>query len=59
MQPIFYNIDPLEIRNQYRSFGRATKEHKKRFSDDMGKVQRWRSALYEVCNLSGWHYKNE
>ena len=26
---------------------------------DKKKLQSWRKALYEVGNISGWHYKHE
>ena len=56
--PVFYNVDPSEVRGQKREFGVALTEHEEKFKDNIGKVQNWRMALKEVGSLSGWHYKN-
>ena len=57
--PVFYKVDPSEVRNQKGKFGEALAKHEENFKYDMNKVQRWRVALNEAGNLSGWHYKNE
>ncbi|XP_050263122.1 disease resistance protein RPV1-like [Quercus robur] len=57
--PIFYGIDPSEVRNQEGKFGVELAEHEKNFKDNIGKVQIWRAALKEVGNLSGFHYNND
>ncbi|KAK7362139.1 hypothetical protein VNO77_04242 [Canavalia gladiata] len=36
------------------SYGDAFVEHEKRFKDNIEKVQRWRKALTEAANHSGW-----
>ena len=56
--PIFYNIDPSEVRNQKGKFGDALSKHEEKLKDNK-KVQSWREALHEVVNISGWHYKHE
>ena len=56
--PVFYNVDPSEVRGPKREFGAALKEHEEKFKDNIDKVQNWRIALKEVGSLSGWHYKN-
>ena len=56
--PIFYKVDPSEVRSQKGKFGAALAKLEK-FKDNINKVQRWRAALNEASNLSGWHYKNE
>uniref|UniRef100_A0A7N2MJ08 TIR domain-containing protein n=1 Tax=Quercus lobata TaxID=97700 RepID=A0A7N2MJ08_QUELO len=53
--PIFYNIDPSEVRNQEGKFGEALSKHEEKLKDD--KVQSWREALFEAANISGWHYQ--
>jgi hypothetical protein len=55
--PVFYKVDPSEVRNQKGKFGEALAKHEEKFKDDK-KVQRWREALHEAANISGWHYKN-
>ena len=57
--PVFYKVDPSEVRNQKGKFGEALAKHEESFKYDTDKVQRWRAALNESGNLSGWHYKNE
>jgi hypothetical protein len=57
--PVFYKVDPSDIRNQKGRFGEALANHEERFKDNMEKVQRWREALNEVGKISCWHYKNE
>ena len=53
--PIFYNIDPSEVRNQKGKFGEALSKHEEKLTDY--KVQSWREALFEAASISGWHYK--
>ncbi|XP_062020673.1 disease resistance protein RUN1-like [Rosa rugosa] len=55
--PIFYDVDPSDVRKQTGSFKRAFASHEERFKDDKEKVQRWRSALTEVASFSGWNSK--
>ena len=57
--PVFYKVDPSDVRNQNGKFGEAFTKHEEKFMYDMNKVQRWRAALNEAGGLSGWHYKNE
>ena len=57
--PVFYKVDPSKVRNQKGTFGEALAKHEENFKYDTNKVQRWRTALNETSNLSGWHYKNE
>jgi hypothetical protein len=54
--PIFYNVDPSDVRNQTGSFAEAFTKHAEKFrqgSDDAEKVKQWRAALTKVANLSG------
>ncbi|XP_050279851.1 disease resistance protein RUN1-like isoform X2 [Quercus robur] len=57
IRPVFYNVDPSEIRNQKENFGMALANHEMKFKNNMDKVQRWRDALRKAANASGWHYK--
>jgi hypothetical protein len=56
--PIFYNVDPSDVRKQKRTFAQAFVEHEERFKENMKIVQTWRDALIEVANLSGWDLKD-
>ncbi|XP_030936792.1 TMV resistance protein N-like isoform X2 [Quercus lobata] len=53
--PIFYKVDPSNIRNRNGTFAQAFAKHEKRLKGNTEKVQTWRAALSEVANLSGWH----
>nr|XP_023875829.1 TMV resistance protein N-like [Quercus suber] len=57
--PVFYEIDPSEVRKQKEKFGVQLLENEKNFNHNIGKVQIWRATLKEVGNLSGFHYDNE
>ncbi|XP_010242717.1 PREDICTED: TMV resistance protein N-like isoform X4 [Nelumbo nucifera] len=52
--PVFYDVEPSEVRNQTGSFGSGFSQTKKRFKADMMKVQSWETALRKAANLSGW-----
>jgi hypothetical protein len=51
--PLFYNVDPSEVRHQTNSVGKAFAKLEKRFKDDVMKVQRWKKVLKEVADMSG------
>ena len=55
--PIFYKVDPSEIRKQKGKFGVALAQHEENLKDSLEKVQRWRTALTKVTELSGLYYK--
>lgn len=50
--PIFYKVDPSDIRHQRRTYGDAFIKHERNYS--LATVQTWRSALSESANLSGF-----
>ncbi|KAI9114631.1 hypothetical protein K1719_014329 [Acacia pycnantha] len=52
--PIFYNVDPADVRDQRRSFGKAFAKHEEKFKENTTKVQSWRTALSKIGSLSGW-----
>ena len=51
--PVFYHVDPSDVRKQIRSFGRAFAKHETTVDEE--KVQRWRAAMAEATNIGGWH----
>ena len=60
--PIFYDVDPSVVRKQSGSYEKAFAEYEKRVREDevkMEEVQRWRQALTQVANLSGWDIRNK
>lgn len=56
--PIFYDIDPSDVRHQTGSFEQAFVEHEDQYLMDIDKVIKWRKVLKEAANLSGWDLRN-
>ncbi|KAB2621203.1 TMV resistance protein N-like [Pyrus ussuriensis x Pyrus communis] len=54
--PVFYKLDPSDVRNQRKSFGKALADHESKLKDNMDKVLRWRETLTKAANLSGWSF---
>lgn len=55
--PIFYEVDPSDVRHQRGSFEVAFTKHEK-FVEDIEKMKQWKVALGKLANLSGWDTKN-
>ncbi|KAB1227127.1 TMV resistance protein N [Morella rubra] len=53
--PVFYNVDPSDVREQTRSFAKAFVKHEKDPKVGMKTIQTWRAALTEVGSISGWN----
>nr|XP_023886681.1 TMV resistance protein N-like [Quercus suber] len=54
--PVFYNVNPSEVRKQVGKFGIALTKHEEKENTD--KVQSWRAALTKATNLAGFSYKD-
>ena len=54
--PVFYKIDPSEVRKQEGKYGIALANHEKKENRD--KVQSWRAALTKSADLVGFSYKD-
>ncbi|XP_057749886.1 disease resistance protein RUN1-like isoform X2 [Arachis stenosperma] len=60
--PVFYDVSPTEVRRQSGNYEEAFIKHEQRFKDDAEmteQVRRWRAALTQVANLSGWDMRNK
>ncbi|RDX72641.1 TMV resistance protein N, partial [Mucuna pruriens] len=57
--PIFYKVDPSDVRHQKGSYGEAMTKHESRFGKDSEMVRKWRSTLIEMAKLKGKHLKLE
>lgn len=57
--PVFYHVDPSDVRNRTGSFGNGFAEVEERFKEQPEMVQGWRNALTEAANLSGWLLSNK
>ncbi|KAI5347760.1 PREDICTED: TMV resistance [Prunus dulcis] len=56
--PIFYKVEPSDVRHQRGSFGEELAKHECKFKNNIHKVHRWRKALSEAANLSGWTFSD-
>ncbi|TYI58114.1 hypothetical protein E1A91_D11G331200v1 [Gossypium mustelinum] len=52
--PVFYGVDPSDVRKQRGSFADAFAKHEENFKHDVEKVKSWRTALTSAADLSGW-----
>ncbi|KAM7481976.1 hypothetical protein LguiB_006559 [Lonicera macranthoides] len=67
--PVFYDVDPSDLRNQKGSIGESFARYKEELIDTeiddekkkegAEKLQRWKVALEEVANLTGLVLKNQ
>lgn len=56
--PIFYDVEPSQVRNQRGSYGEALAKHEERFKENQDKVKKWRLALSQAADFSGWQHKS-
>ncbi|CAN1766165.1 Disease resistance protein L6 [Linum perenne] len=51
--PVFYFVDPRDVRHQAGPYEEAFEQHSKKHDPIV--VQEWRTALEEVGQMKGWH----
>ncbi|XP_050139621.1 TMV resistance protein N-like [Malus sylvestris] len=56
--PVFYQVNPSDIRKLEGSFAEAFAKHEHHSNVDVKEVQSWRSALARATDLSGWDSQN-
>ncbi|GMJ05236.1 hypothetical protein like AT5G36930 [Hibiscus trionum] len=56
--PIFYDVNPSDLRKQTGKVEEAFAKHEERFKDNKEKMQKWRSALTQAADIKGWHLNN-
>ncbi|XP_039059055.1 TMV resistance protein N-like [Hibiscus syriacus] len=56
--PIFYDVNPSDLRKQKEKVEEAFAKHAERYKEDKEKILRWRNALTQVANIKGWHLNN-
>uniref|UniRef100_A0A7N2LHY9 ADP-ribosyl cyclase/cyclic ADP-ribose hydrolase n=1 Tax=Quercus lobata TaxID=97700 RepID=A0A7N2LHY9_QUELO len=52
--PIFYDVDPSEVRKLMGSYAEAFIEYEKNFEKNINKVHTWKATLTKVANLAGF-----
>lgn len=57
--PVFLNVDPTHVKRQTGCFEKAFAYHEEVYGKDSAMVLKWRKALKEIGNLSGWHLDNK
>nr|WIL60024.1 nodulation protein [Melilotus officinalis] len=57
--PVFYDVDPSQVRHQNDGYGEALAKHEDRFQNNkknMERLLKWRKALKQAADLSGYHF---
>ncbi|KAF8038548.1 hypothetical protein BT93_B1170 [Corymbia citriodora subsp. variegata] len=53
--PVFYKVEPKEVRPPREKYRQAMVKHESKFGKESEEVKRWKKALFDASNLSGWH----
>nr|XP_043638884.1 disease resistance protein RPV1-like isoform X2 [Erigeron canadensis] len=51
--PVFYNVDPSDVRKQKRKYEEAFSKHES-LENSYQKIESWRKALFDASNIAGW-----
>nr|GEV84672.1 hypothetical protein [Tanacetum cinerariifolium] len=63
--PVFYHVEPTDVRKQQSSFGDAMEKHKQKMEAETNaerksqlaqRMEIWKEALKEIANIVGYHY---
>ena len=57
--PVFYGVDPSDVRHQKGSFEDAFRKHQEKIGQHSDRVEKWRYALTQVASYSGWDSKGQ
>nr|XP_011459720.1 PREDICTED: uncharacterized protein LOC101313743 isoform X2 [Fragaria vesca subsp. vesca] len=52
--PVFFKVDPSDVRNHRGSFGEGLANLERKFKDK-DQVQEWKTTLFQAASLSGWY----
>ncbi|XP_039155098.1 toll/interleukin-1 receptor-like protein isoform X2 [Eucalyptus grandis] len=58
VRPVFLGVEPSHVRKQTGVFAEIMVRHEEVFGDGSETVKKWRHALSEAANLSGWPLGN-
>ncbi|MED6118999.1 hypothetical protein PIB30_007889 [Stylosanthes scabra] len=59
VMPVFYHVEPYQVRHQKGTFAKAFDDHKNKYKVKKAELQKWRSVLKEIANISGNHYPSQ
>ncbi|GJW26543.1 TMV resistance protein N-like protein [Tanacetum coccineum] len=54
--PVFYHVEPSDVRGQKRKFGTAFQQQEVKFKGEPNKMNKWREALVTASNLAGFTF---
>ncbi|KAL6226649.1 hypothetical protein ACLB2K_000610 [Fragaria x ananassa] len=52
--PVFFKVDPSDVRNHRGSFGEGLANLERKFKDK-DQVQEWKTTLFQAASLLGWY----
>ncbi|KAL6181894.1 hypothetical protein ACLB2K_048542 [Fragaria x ananassa] len=52
--PVFYHMDPSDVRHQRGAYAPAFDKHEQRFGDQSERLRKWKDALVTVSDIFGW-----
>ncbi|KAF8033335.1 hypothetical protein BT93_D2060, partial [Corymbia citriodora subsp. variegata] len=55
---VFYKVEPREVRTPRKKYKEAMIKHESKFGKHSEEVKRWKEALSNASNLSGWELKD-
>ena len=53
--PVFYRVEPSDVRNQSGNLAKAFAKHEEDTKVNTEDVQAWKATLKDVGHISGWH----
>ena len=53
--PVFYHVDPSDVRNQSGTLAKAFTKHEEDTKVNTKDVQVWKAALKDIGHIAGWH----
>ena len=56
--PVFYDVDPSDVRHQKGAFEEALKKHSRTYSGINFVLSNWKKALAEAADFVGWDVRN-
>ncbi|XP_058722613.1 disease resistance protein RPV1-like isoform X2 [Vicia villosa] len=59
--PVFYGVEPTQVRHWSGSYGEALAKHEERFQNNkqnMERLHQWKIALNQAANFSGYHFSS-